>query len=287
MLNIFTFIFLLTFSFISSEEQLSPEESALKLSECILSKKNKKIDNNHDIYTNEGYENAASTKDPSCTKENINKYLLKLKSPELTSPNWYLFILFLILLFFILIIFKLFKKIILIEDKLNRSLETIHDILESNSNKEINNEMFQRLLNIEARQFGIEESIEEILTKSNLPQNIETIIGSNDKDQINPFYMIYPNKNGIFPQNAKRKNKENTTYVFYPINEYQSEFEISYDSEMLGRILNSEDAYLKPACDSINSLDFSALQITNIQKGQAIKEGNSWKVVKKAIIRYD
>ena len=56
---------------------------------------------------------------------------------------------------------------------------------------------------------------------------------------------------------------------------------------MLGRILNSEEAYLKPACESVNSLDFSALQITNIQKGIAIKEGNSWKVIKKAIIRYD
>ncbi len=287
MFKIFTFIFLLSFSLIFSEEQLSPEESALKLSECILSKKNKRINNNLDIYANEENEIISSTKDPSCTKENINKYLLKLISVESTTPNWYLTIFFIVLLFLIFIIYKLFKKIILIEEKLNKSLETIHDILESNSSRDINNEYLQRMLNIEARQFGIEESIEDILSKSNTAQNNEISSESNDKEYINPFYMIYPNKNGIFPQNAKRKSKENTTYIFYPINEYQSEFEISYDSEMLGRILNSEDAYLKPACDSINSLDFSALQITNIQRGQAIKEGNSWKVVKKAIIRYD
>ena len=280
-------IFLFSFSLLYSDENISIEESINKLSECIISKKIKKIEPNIETQNADNSEIIPSKKESYCNKENISKYLINLYSPQKINYYYINFLYFLLLIILFYLLYKFNIKIKGLEYKLNKSIETIHDILESNSSRDINNEFYQKIMNLEARQFGVEESLQNILTKTSSGKQLETNLDLNEMERYQPFFMIYPNKNGIFPQNAKRKTKENTTYIFYPINDNQSEFEISYDSEMLGRILNSEEAYLKPACESVNSLDFSALQITNIQKGIAIKEGNTWKVIKKAIIRYD
>ena len=280
-------IFLFSFSLLYSDENISIEESINKLSECIISKKIKKTEPNIENQNADNSEIIPSKKESYCNKENISKYLINLYSPQKINYYYINFLYFLLLIILFYLLYKFNIKIKGLEYKLNKSIETIHDILESNSSRDINNEFYQKIMNLEARQFGVEESLQNILTKTSSGKQLETNLDLNEMERYQPFFMIYPNKNGIFPQNAKRKTKENTTYIFYPINDNQSEFEISYDSEMLGRILNSEEAYLKPACESVNSLDFSALQITNIQKGIAIKEGNTWKVIKKAIIRYD
>ncbi len=280
-------IFLFSFSLLYSDENISIEESINKLSECIISKKIKKTEPNIENQNADNSEIIPSKKESYCNKENISKYLINLYSPQKINYYYINFLNFLFIIILFYILYKFNIKIKGLEYKLNKSIETIHDILESNSSRDINNEFYKKIMNLEARQFGVEESLQNILTKTSSGKQLETNLDLNEMERYQPFFMIYPNKNGIFPQNAKRKTKENTTYIFYPINDNQSEFEISYDSEMLGRILNSEEAYLKPACESVNSLDFSALQITNIQKGIAIKEGNTWKVIKKAIIRYD
>ena len=281
-------IFLFSFTVLYSDENISIEESINKLTECIISKKVKRTESNIETQNADNSEIIPSKKESYCNKENISKYFINLYSPQKITYHYYIYLFYLIFIFILFyILYNLNIKIKGLEYKLNKSIETIHDILESNSSRDINNEFYKKIMNLEARQFGVEESLQNILTKTSSGKQLETNLDLNEMERYQPFFMIYPNKNGIFPQNAKRKTKENTTYIFYPINDNQSEFEISYDSEMLGRILNSEEAYLKPACESVNSLDFSALQITNIQKGIAIKEGNSWKVIKKAIIRYD
>ena len=281
-------IFLLFFTNIYSDENISTEDSINKLTDCIISKKVRKLDANNETQTIDNSEIVPSKKDSFCNKENLNKYLINLYNSDKNTYHNYIYMLYLLVLFILFyILYILNTKIKDLQYKLNKSIETIHDILESNSSRDINQEFYQKFMNLEARQFGVEESLQNILTKTDYEKQMETIQDSSELERSLPFFMIYPNKNGVFPQNAKRKTKENTTYIFYPINDKQSEFEISYDSEMLGRILNSEEAYIKPACESMNSLDFSALQITNIQKGIAVKDGNSWKVIKKAIIRYD
>jgi len=286
--RILIIIFLFSFTIIYCDDFISTEESINKITDCIISKKARKTDPSHDSIAIDNNETIPSKKDSFCNKENLNKYLLMLYNTDKNTYHYYIYILYLLLLLILFyILYILSNKIKSVEYKLNKSIETIHDILESNSSREINHEYYQKIMNLEARQFGVEESLQNILTKIFSEQQFETILETNELEKVQTFYMIYPNKNGVFPQNAKRKIKENTTYIFYPINENQSEFEICYESEMLGRILNSEEAYIKPACDSVNSLDFSALQITNIQKGIAIKDGSSWKVIKKAIIRYD
>ena len=52
------------------------------------------------------------------------------------------------------------------------------------------------------------------------------------------------------------------------------------------RALDNHEKYIKPACRSNAILHKNATKIITDKKGLAIREGDSWRVIEKAIIRY-
>jgi hypothetical protein len=287
---IIIYLFLLfNFSIFPKEIDLE-EESINKITECVFQKKIKKSEQISEIKDGEvPQETIPLKKEPSCTKEQLKQSFVDLLS---TNKNIYfqekIFFTTLVSLFVFIVLFRqhgLTKKIRDLENKLNQSLQTIHDILESSSETPKNDSLQINILNLEARQRGIEETLGRLLEeksagKTNVPQFQE-------EESTLPFYMPFPKIDGSFPVSSARITQSNSCYKFYPKDNLQAEFELSYNSEMLGRLLNSVEIYIEPACESINSVDFGALQISNIERGEAIRHGNTWKVIKKAKIKYD
>ncbi len=284
------YLFILFNSSIFSQEFDQEIETINKITECIFQKKIKKPEQ-----VTEGKDGETLTetiplkKEVACTKEQLKQSFVLLLS---THKNIYfqekIFFTTLVSLFVFIVLFRqhrLTKKIKDLENKLNKSLQTIHDILESSSENPKNDSLQINILNLEARQRGIEETLEKLLEEKSTTKIDAPFIQEEEFTEL--FYMNFPKIDGSFPVSSIRKTQSNSCYKFYSKDGHHAEFELSYNSEMLGRLLNGVEIYIEPACESINPLDFGALQISNLERGEAIKQGNTWKVIKKAKIKYD
>lgn len=288
---IVTIYFLLLFNFsLLSWENEQEEEPINKITDCIFQKKIKKQEQTSESKEGEALpESLPIKKELTCTKEQLKQSFIMLFS---TNKNIYfqekIFFTTLVSLFIFVVLFRqhsLTKKIKDLENKLNKSIQTIHDILESSSENPKSDSFQVNLLNLEARQKGIEETLDTLLEERN---SIKTDASPTlEEESTLIFYMTFPKIDGSFPVSSARKIQSNSSYKFYSKDDLHAEFELSYSSEMLGRLLNSVEIYIEPACESINSLDFGALQISNIERGVAKRQGNTWKVIKKAKIKYD
>ena len=102
--------------------------------------------------------------------------------------------------------------------------------------------------------------------------------------------MAIPNENGNFDttQVSDIFKRPNSVYEFSIISKdgNQAEFNVYDDIATMIRALDNFDKYIKPACRSNRILHKNATKIITDTKGLAIKEGNSWRVIEKAIIRY-
>ena len=289
LLIIIYFYLLFNISILSWEND-QEEEQINKITECIFQKKIKKQEQISEIKDGEvPQETIPLKKEPTCTKEQLKQSFVVLFS---INKNIYfqekIFFTTLVSLFVFVVLFRqhvLTKKIRDLENKLDKSLQTIHDILESSSENPKNDSIQISLLNLEARQRGIEETLETLLEE----KSTTNTDASPTQEEVSTFsfYMAFPKIDGSFPVSSARKTQDNSSYKFYSKDNIHAEFELSYNSEMLGRLLNSVEIYIEPACESINSLDFGALQISNIERGVAKRHGNTWKVIKKAKIKYD
>lgn len=104
------------------------------------------------------------------------------------------------------------------------------------------------------------------------------------------FFMTIPNENGNFDatQVSDIFKRPKSVYEFRIITKdgNQAEFNIHDDIATMIRALDNFEEYIKPACRSNAILHKNATKIITEKKGLALREGNSWRVVEKAIIRY-
>lgn len=104
------------------------------------------------------------------------------------------------------------------------------------------------------------------------------------------FFMPIPSSTGIFSARDSHPNfkRRTSVYKFHIISDdgTQAEFEIHHDIATMIRALDEADTYLKPVCRSSSILPISATKIITVEKGIANLEYNEWKVIKKAVIRY-
>lgn len=279
---ILSLIFLIHSHILLAVDQ-SEEEILNKLSECITYKKSKRVDLSSHELDNSG---ETSKKEFICTKESVNELLISLRNnTKQENKNLYIVIFVSTGSLFLLIYFLYLRqnkqnKILKQDLQTSRALDVEYD-------SQSNDLLSAKIMNIEARQAGIEETLDSFLGKvmANLDR---TNYNSEQSGKEEPnFYMTFPKPDGSFPQASKRKNKEGTSYIFFPISDTRAEFELSYDREMLGRILNGHEIYIEPACEPLNEVNFRAQQIITIEKGEAFKEGSIWKIFKKAKIKYD
>ena len=104
------------------------------------------------------------------------------------------------------------------------------------------------------------------------------------------FFMAIPDENGNFDttQVSDVFKRPSSVYEFSIISKdgNQAEFSIYDDIATMIRALDNHEKYIKPACRSNAILHKNATKIITDKKGLAIREGDSWRVIEKAIIRY-
>lgn len=123
---------------------------------------------------------------------------------------------------------------------------------------------------------------EKVLQKVEEPQENGTILEM--------LYTIKSPKNGYFPKTQSFHESQKTQYCIEVLENGEGLFFIHKEIDYL-RMAISSDKFLKPACDS-DKFDFLAdgthtPKITTLKKGRVKKEGDSWKIIKKAIIKID
>ncbi len=273
-------------------DEFSEEQEIEKITECIFQKKSKRQDVNSENTEGEiKSEPSILKKELPCQKEqfksSLNQILNSTKNTYIKDKILYTG-LFSIFVFLLLVRqYSLNQKIKKLGEKLNQSLLTIHDILDANSKQSATEVLDLKLMTLDARQRGTEETLQILLNQKQSPSTETDDSPTHKEEPVSNFYMTFPKMDGSFPQSSKRKSQNNSSYKFFPLDEVHAEFELSYSADMLGRILNGVEIYIEPACESVNDLDFGALMITNLERGIAVKEGNHWKITQKAKIRYD
>ena len=120
-------------------------------------------------------------------------------------------------------------------------------------------------------------------------KEVETSTNSNIKEE---FFVYFPNKNGIFKDERLQYTASRTPYKLYIYTESDSknndgEFEFVNHKESYNHFIDHFNEVIKPVCDERNIRDQSTSIIRTTQRGKIRKEGNIWRVTKKAIIRYE
>lgn len=121
------------------------------------------------------------------------------------------------------------------------------------------------------------------MTEIPLPPPVKTLIST-------LFYMPIPASNGTFQGSLAEDEfkRAESVYQFEITNDEgtMATFAVHEDIATMIRALDDPDRYLKPACRSNSIPHISATKIITNENGLAIKNGDNWRVQRKAMIRY-
>lgn len=99
-----------------------------------------------------------------------------------------------------------------------------------------------------------------------------------------------PNSVGYFQGSTGSKQFRPGEHIFLfefiAANPGQANFKVFEDRDSMKYAINYNDAILKAACEIENLMFQNPSKIINITPGEVIKQGDDWKIVKKAFIRY-
>lgn len=99
-----------------------------------------------------------------------------------------------------------------------------------------------------------------------------------------------PNSGGYFQGSTGSKQFRPGEHIF--LFEFvggdsgQAKYKVFEDRDSMKYAINYNDAILKAACEIENLMFQNPSKIINVTSGEVIKQGDDWKIVKKAVIRY-
>ncbi len=109
------------------------------------------------------------------------------------------------------------------------------------------------------------------------------------KENYDEYFFSSPTSNGDFTDTYKKKTyiPNESTYRFL-INKTGTDAKFSFidDEAAIKTAIRIASSYIEPVCENINPRNPSAKSIKTVTPGTAVKEGNIWKVTKKAKIEY-
>ncbi len=107
------------------------------------------------------------------------------------------------------------------------------------------------------------------------------------KPQTNPvFYAGIPNSDGVFTKVLETKNDDIGFYELVVKGE-TAEFQFNSEEKYMQGTIYVTDVIIQPACKEENQCKNDTKQIKTIKKGKAVKQGEQWKIIEKAVIRYE
>ncbi len=230
------------------------------------------------------------------------------------EEDWFDFTtLILIIVFFILAIGLLFLyvKLSALHDKV-RSIEVSHNALKSdvknpprtatrttsNSNSDEVAKLQDEITKFKAEIYELRAVVDVLQAKVVLPK-IETEKTEQrryeqtfNKEPVREvFYLSTPNEDSSFNEKSAHSSyREGTSiYKFTKISSEQAEFQIDEREESIKLALEYPDKNIDPVCEAQNTFNPKANRIVTVQGGlgKAVLDRDKWKIVKKAVIRYE
>jgi uncharacterized protein YoxC len=104
------------------------------------------------------------------------------------------------------------------------------------------------------------------------------------------YFFSNPTSNGDFTDAYKKKNyipNESIYRFLVHKNGTNASFTFIDEEAAIKTAIRIASSYIEPVCENVNPRNPSAKSIITVEQGIAVKEGNVWKVTKKAKIRYE
>lgn len=119
--------------------------------------------------------------------------------------------------------------------------------------------------------------------------NESSIIVKMPEEKPNKFYFPYPDKERGFDIQKKSMIFEPTESIYEITftNENTGKFKICNHETVVRRIVQLTHVYIEPACDELNDFNSDARSIVTVEEGEVEKNGDYYRIVKKAKIRYE
>lgn len=104
------------------------------------------------------------------------------------------------------------------------------------------------------------------------------------------YFFSNPTTNGDFTDAYKKKTyTPNESIYRFLVNKNGTSAKFAFIDEeaAIKTAIRIASSYIEPVCENVNPRNPSAKSIKTIEPGTAVKEGNIWKVIKKARIQYE
>lgn len=127
------------------------------------------------------------------------------------------------------------------------------------------------------------------LTKVGISENNTTQIIKNERTSniTNEFYMTKP-VSDYFPESAKSASPDGTIYKFTITNNPKiATYQLHTLGAPINEIIKRSETYILPGCDEDNIATLQTRSIITIKSGTVCLENNKWKILNKAIIKYE
>lgn len=162
-------------------------------------------------------------------------------------------------------------------------------------------ELEKRIEKLEKNASKKEEEKEEEITPTTIniqPENVATNIQVDEPQQASStsyrapsqtktLYLAAPSVDGSFPSVSSREQIGKSIYQLTTDDDHNGTFVILDSNDAIATAMISVSQFIKPVCKVKGSTAQYPRHIITEEEGTAAKEGGVWKVVRKAIVRFE
>jgi hypothetical protein len=100
------------------------------------------------------------------------------------------------------------------------------------------------------------------------------------------LYLPTPSPDGVFHEAFTQPRVGRTVYQMTTIDDHHGTFSFYENRDALATAMISISQIVKTVC-RVENYKNSPREITNVSEGQVVREGNTWRVVEKATVRFE
>ena len=100
------------------------------------------------------------------------------------------------------------------------------------------------------------------------------------------LYLPTPSPDGVFHEAFTQPRVGRTVYQMTTIDDHHGTFSFYENRDALATAMISISQIVKTVC-RVENYKNTPREITNISEGQVVREGNTWRVVEKATVRFE
>ena len=151
-------------------------------------------------------------------------------------------------------------------------------------------ELEKRIETLEKNASKKEEEKEEEITPTTIniqPENVASSTSYRAPSQTKTLYLAAPSVDGSFPSVSSREQIGKSIYQLTTDDDHNGTFVILDSNDAIATAMISVSQFIKPVCKVKGSTAQYPRHIITEEEGTAAKKGGVWKVVRKAVVRFE